>query len=262
MTDLSSFLSVQGLAYRAQNGETLLQDVSFTFGKGATLAIAGPNGAGKTTLLNLLSGVEEATTGAVQIAGEDLRHLSPSQKARKIAVVSQQSAPDGRLALRDYVALGQMPIWADHSAASHAEALTRILSMTRLTHLAGKPMNCISGGERQRAHIARALAQKPQLLLLDEPTNHLDPDAKGRMLSLVAALGITVVMIVHDLVMIPEFASHVALMRDTRITAFGPVADVLTPGAVRDTFGVDYLLLPHDGRQIPALDIRKTEIQP
>ena len=118
----------------------------------------------------------------------------------------------------------------------------------------------VSGGELQRAFIARALAQRPRLLFLDEPTNHLDPDAKGRLLSLIAALGITVVMVVHDLVMIPEFATHVALMKDAHLTAFGTVSNVLTPQSVRETFGVDYLLLPHAGRYIPTLDIRKTEI--
>ncbi|MEO0372619.1 MAG: ABC transporter ATP-binding protein, partial [Pseudomonadota bacterium] len=161
--------------------------------------------------------------------------------------------------LRDYVALGQMPIRAEASADDHATALDHILDITRLTDIASKPLGQVSGGERQRAHIARALAQKPQLLFLDEPTNHLDPDAKGRMLSLVAALGITVVMVVHDLVMIPEFASHAALIKDAKLTAFGSASDVLTPQSVQETFGVTYLLLPHNGRQIPALDIQKTQ---
>ena len=256
----AAFLSVRDLGFHAAGGKALLQGISFDLEKGATLAIAGPNGAGKTTLLNLLSGMEEITTGDVHIGGQAMRSLRPDQRARQIAVVSQHSFPDDRLRLRDYVALGQMPIWVDYSGAEHAEALDRVLSLPRLTDRADSPMGHLSGGERQRAHIARALVQRPQLLFLDEPTNHLDPDAKGRMLSLIAGLGITVVMIMHDLVMIPEFASHVALMKDTRMTAFGPVADVQTRQAVKDTFGVDYLVLPHEGRQIPALDIRKTNI--
>jgi iron complex transport system ATP-binding protein len=153
-----------------------------------------------------------------------------------------------------------MPIWSAHSLQEHATALSEVLSVTGLSALSEKPLRTLSGGEKQRAHIARALAQRPKLLFLDEPTNHLDPDAKGRMLSLIAGLGITVVMIVHDLVMIPEFASHVALMNNARLTAFGETKDVLTPEAVRNTFGVEYLLLPHEGRQIPALDIRKTKV--
>lgn len=254
------FLIARDLEYYALNGDVLLQGVSFELSEGAILAIAGPNGAGKTTLLNLLCGAVDLALGDVLIRGRSLRQMSASERARMIAVVSQQEYPDGRLSLRDYVALGQIPIRADRSAEDHAADLSRILDLTGLTTLADKKMAVLSGGERQRAHIARALAQNPSLLFLDEPTNHLDPDAKGRMLSLVAELGITVVMIVHDLVMIPEFATHVALMKSTRLTGFGPVAEVLTSDRVRDTFGVDYLCLPHEGRMIPALDIRRTSI--
>ncbi len=254
------FLAAQNLGYYALNGDVLLQDVSFELAEGAILAIAGPNGAGKTTLLNLLCGVEPLALGDVLLGGRSLRVFSATERARKIAAVSQQESPDGRLMLRDYVALGQIPIRADRSGEHHAADLERILEMTRLSALANKRMATLSGGERQRAHIARALAQTPRLLFLDEPTNHLDPDAKGRMLSLVAELGITVVMIMHDLVMIPEFATHVALMKSTRMTGFGPVNDVLTPENVRDTFGVDYLCLSHKGRSIPTLDIRKTKV--
>lgn len=257
---VAPFLTIRDLSYCTACGQVLLRNLSFALERGSVLAIAGPNGAGKTTLLNLMSGLEVGTAGDVEIAGHSLTSMRPDERARKIAVVSQQSSPDKRLPLRDYVALGQMPIWAEYASSDHAVELKRILVVTRLTHLADRPIGQLSGGERQRAHIARALAQKPTLLFLDEPTNHLDPDAKGRMLSLIAALGITVAMVVHDLVMIPEFASHVALMKDGRLTAFGAAADVLTPEAVRETFGVDYLLLPYKDRHIPALDIRKTKI--
>lgn len=255
-----SFLVVEDLEYYALNGDVLLQDVSFSVDEGSILAIAGPNGAGKTTLLNLLCGIERLVLGDVRVRNQSLRTLSAHERARTIAVVGQQEMPDGRLRLRDYVALGQIPIKADRSPVEHKEDLDRVLATTGLLHLAGKPISQLSGGERQRAHIARALAQNPSLLFLDEPTNHLDPDAKGHMLSLVAELGVTVVMIVHDLVMIPEFATHVALMKSTRLTGFGPVSDVLTPDRVRETFGVDYLCFQHEGRMIPALDIRKRKL--
>jgi len=261
MTDTQPFLSVRNLSYFARNGDALVTGVSFELDRGATLAIAGPNGAGKSTLLHLLSGIEPLTTGDVLVGGRSLRKMSAAERARVIAVVSQQSTPEGRLLLKDYVALGQMPLVSGKGSRQMADALARILDLTGLSAKVHKPMAQLSGGERQRAHIARALAQEPSLLFLDEPTNHLDPDAKGRVLSLVAALGVTVVMVVHDLVMIPEFATHAALMKDTRLTAFGPADEVLTPESVQTTFGVDYLRLPYRGRLIPALDIRKSDIQ-
>lgn len=123
---MSDFLCVENLEYFALNGDHLLKGVSFDLPRRARLAIAGPNGAGKTTLLNLLSGVEGIALGEVTIDGESLRKMPPGQRARQIALVSQHSGVDGRLKLRDYVALGQMPIWADHSAADHGEAMARI----------------------------------------------------------------------------------------------------------------------------------------
>ena len=175
----SPFLVARDLGYRAQNGDVLLQGASFELDGGAILAIAGPNGAGKTTLLNLLCGVEKVVLGDVRVKGRSLKQMSDKERARTIAVVSQQELPDGRLQLRDYVALGQIPIWADHSEEQHAVELARILDLTGLGALADKRVGVLSGGERQRAHIARAFAQNPSLLFLDEPTNHLDPDAKG-----------------------------------------------------------------------------------
>ncbi|MEM9732258.1 MAG: ABC transporter ATP-binding protein [Pseudomonadota bacterium] len=254
----ASPITARGLSYRTPGGQVLLEDVSFDLAQGAILAIAGPNGAGKTTLLNLLTGLLPITIGSVSIAGHDLAQMDAASRARMMAVVSQQSVPDARLSMRDYVALGQLPLLHRKSAKQHQAALETVLETMGLTALAHKTIGHLSGGERQRAHIARALAQEPHILFLDEPTNHLDPDAKGRVLSLVTAQNITVVMVIHDLVMIPEFASHVALVKGGRLSAFGPVAQVQTTQSIHDTFGVDYRVFHHGERAIPALDIRKT----
>ena len=265
MTGDAPFVAVRNLSHRASGGQLLLDDVSFDVDRGSVLAIAGPNGAGKTTLINLMAGLQAATSGEISIEGRILGDLTPLQRARRIALVGQQTMPDGRLSVRDYVALGQLPLLARNAVSEHADHLESTLAMTGLADHAHMPMGQVSGGERQRAHIARALVQKPQLLILDEPTNHLDPDGKGRVLSLVTSLGITVVMVLHDLVMIPEFATHVALMKNARLAAFGTVADIQTPALVQDVFGVEYrLFADSDGasstaRFIPALDIRKAE---
>ncbi len=255
---MSVALSVRDVSSVASSGAILLQDASFELEQEAILAIAGPNGAGKTTLMNMLCGINTPTSGEIRINDRPLSAMPAAERARQIAVVGQQDMPDGRLTLREYVTLGQIPIQSDRSAAAHAKALDRTLDVTALTSLADKKMAVLSGGERQRAHIARALAQEPAILFLDEPTNHLDPDAKGRVLSLVTGLGITVIMVLHDLVLIPEFATHVALLKDTRLTGFGPASDILTPNNVRDTFGVPYLQFQHEDRTVAALDIRNT----
>ncbi|MEM6757869.1 MAG: ABC transporter ATP-binding protein [Pseudomonadota bacterium] len=259
---MSVVLDVRDVTRIAPSGATLLQGASFQLDAGCILAIAGPNGAGKTTLLNVLCGIDQPTDGEVLLEGRSLRQMSAAERARHVAVVGQQDLPDGRLTLRDYVRLGQIPILSERSAAGHAAALERTLDIAGLTGLADQKMAVLSGGERQRSHIARALAQTPKLLFLDEPTNHLDPEAKGKMLSLIAGLGITVIMVLHDLVLIPEFATHAALIKDTRLISFGPAPDVLTPERVQDTFGVPYLQFQHADRVIAALDVRNTSTPP
>ena len=254
-----SFLVAEELRYDAANGAALVQDVSFSVDEGTTLAIAGPNGAGKTTLLRLLSGSATPTGGDVLIFGRSLKQISARERARMIAVVSQQELPDGRFFLRDYVALGQIPIQADRSSQAHAEDLKRILRITSLTDLAEKRMAVLSGGERQRAHIARALAQNPSLLFLDEPTNHLDPDAKGPH------------AVTGDRTGHHRGNDRPRPCDDPRVChPCGPdehspadrlwprVNEVLTPDHVSRTCSEStYLRFAHRGRLIPALDIRR-----
>lgn len=256
----SHFFKAQNLWYATPDGEMLLHPLSIALEEKQILAITGPNGAGKTTLMNLLCGALHSKSTDVSLNGKKLNDLSAMERAQMIAVVRQQETPDGRLSLRDYVALGQIPIKHPSSPEERRAELDRIMTLTSISDKADNPMAVLSGGERQRAHLARAMAQKPLCLFLDEPTNHLDPDAKGQMLSLITSLGITVVMVIHDLVMIPEFATYVAMIKSAQLVDFGPVDQVMTPAKVHETFGVDYLHFQSEGRTVPALNIKKTDI--
>jgi iron complex transport system ATP-binding protein len=131
------------------------------------------------------------------------------------------------------------------------------MALCGLNDLADRRIGGLSGGERQRAKLARAICQQPQLLVLDEPTNHLDPNARGALLGLVASLGITVVAALHDLTLIDAFASHVALVRNGRLEAYGHPEDVLSLSNIRRVFDVGFHRLPHpsEDRHLTALDI-------
>ena len=144
---MSSVLTVPNVSCAASNGTVLLEDASFELEEGAILVIAGPNGAGKTTLLNVLCGINSPTSGAVLIGERPLSAMPAAERARQFAVVGQQDMPDGRLTLREYVTLGQIPIQSERSATDHAEALARTLDVTGLTTLADKKMAVLSGGE-------------------------------------------------------------------------------------------------------------------
>ena len=255
---LAPMLEARSLTYDARDGSRLIDAVSLSLHSGDVLAIVGPNGAGKSTLLNLLSGLIKPTSGSILVEETPLNTLAPLERARRLAVVSQLEQPDTRLSVEQYVALGRLPWQGAVDDATHQAAVDQALLLTTTTALRYVPISQLSGGERQRMHIARALAQEPQLLLLDEPTNHLDPDAKGKMLSLIAGRGITVIAVVHDLALVPEFASHLAILDQARLRAVGPVADVLQPAIIREVFGVDLIRLPHpqETRTLSIIDIR------
>lgn len=254
---MKSILSGQGLTYETRSGDRLLGGVSLDVEPGDRLAIIGPNGAGKTTLLRMLAGTLRPTSGTVSLFGEPLAAMRPVERARRVAVVGQTDQPDHRIPVRDYVALGRIPHTARRPGAEEAAIIRDAIERTELLPLGGREMGSLSGGERQRAQIARALAQEPRILFLDEPTNHLDPRARGGLLALVANLGLTIVAVLHDLHLVPGFATRVAVLRQGALVACGPVEETLDRHVVRDVFGIDLLRLPHphEDRQLTVFDI-------
>lgn len=250
-------LDLNRLSYRTSDGATLLSDVTLHLHKGEVLAVVGLNGAGKSTLIRLLAGLIAPTTGTIALHGQAYASLTNGERARQIAYVGQHDDADGRLPLRDYVALGMLPHRAVLSAADITGRVDDALHQVDMEAKAAARLDQLSGGERQRAKFARAICQAPSLLLLDEPTNHLDPAAKGMILTAARKLGITVVSALHDLTLIEPFAHHVAVLREGRLAAFGHPADILQSDTVHATFGVSLYRLDHprEKRILSALDI-------
>lgn len=250
-------LELQDVAYRVPGAGILVDELSLHVHDGEILVIAGPNGAGKSTLIRMIAGLNAPSSGELLLGGRPYSRIGITERARSIAYVGQSDDTDGRLTVSQYVALGNLPHRRASGARAALEATGSALALAGLEALGGRRMGDISGGERQRAKIARAVCQKPAILVLDEPTNHLDPSARGELLSLVSGLGITVVAALHDLTLIESFASHVALLRGGALVAYGHPAEVLTTGQVRDVFSVDMHRLPHptQPRHISVLDI-------
>ncbi len=258
-------LEADALSYRAGGRHPLVEGVGFSVRKGDIVAIAGPNGAGKSTLLRMLAGLLAPSAGTVRLFDRPIDRYTAADRARRIAVVGQRDEPDPRLSVADYTALGRIPHGVAAARDMHQRVIADSLASVGLTGKEDARLGLLSGGELQRAAIARALAQEPDLLFLDEPTNHLDPAAKGALLSVVAARRITTVCVLHDLALIPKIAGHTLLMSDARAVAFGPTHEVLTPDRVRKVFGVEFLHLPHpnEDRRVSVLDIPvSTDFQP
>ncbi|MEO1776835.1 MAG: ABC transporter ATP-binding protein [Pseudomonadota bacterium] len=244
------------VSYRARRGAALVRDASLDVEAGERVAIIGPNGAGKTTLLRIIAGQLRPTAGRVMLDGLDIAKLGRQARARRVAVMAQSDRPDLRLRGIDYVALGRLPYATRTTAQQHQEMVMRALEAARALSFADRPLSALSGGERQRLMLARALAQQPAVLLLDEPTNNLDPRARLDLLSIVADLGITVIAVLHDLALAPDFADRVAVMAAGRIVLTGPPQQALSTEVVRDVFDLQVFPLSHprDGRPLFVFD--------
>ncbi|AZF48666.1 ABC transporter ATP-binding protein [Pseudomonas sp. R2-7-07] len=250
-----SVLSCSGLGFKVREAE-LLCDIHLEVAAGETLGIVGPNGSGKSTLLKLLAGLRTPASGEVRLGDKRLGDLSRRAIAQHVAVVEQQADTDDAIRVFDAVALGRTPWlsalspWSSEDAAIVRQALHDVDA----THLSHRAWRSLSGGERQRVHIARALAQRPQILLLDEPTNHLDIQHQLTILKGVQALPVTTLIALHDLNQALT-CDRLAVLDHGRLVALGKPLEVLTPQRLQATFGVQahYLTDPFDGAQILRL---------
>lgn len=260
VSQTNAALTLDRLTYIATNSGNavpLVSDISLAVQSSEIVAIVGPNGAGKTTLVRMIAGLLAPTAGEIRLKGQALNSLSHAERARHIAYVGQSEEPDGRLLVNQYVSLGSLPYHRFLAATSPSDRTTQALNAVGLEALAKRRMSQLSGGERQKAKIARALCQEPSLIILDEPTNHLDPFARGELLSLIASMGICVIAALHDLTLIDAFADKVAVISQSHLAAFGTPQDVLTNDRMLDVFRVDMHRFDHptEPRSVPALDI-------
>ncbi|MFJ4434129.1 ABC transporter ATP-binding protein [Pseudomonas sp. NPDC089395] len=242
-------LACQGLSFQLA-GNLVLRDIDLSVVPGETLGIVGPNGSGKSSLLKLLAGLRTPHSGSVHLLGEPIARLPRRRIAQALALVEQQADTLDAIRVFDAVALGRTP-WLSALATFSREdraIVEQALADLDATHLRTRLWGSLSGGERQRVHIARALAQQPQVLLLDEPTNHLDIQHQLSLLHRVQALPVTTLVALHDLNQALT-CDRVAVLDQGRLVALGRPLDVLTPERLLSTFGVHghYLTDPFDG---------------
>ncbi|MGO4196158.1 ABC transporter ATP-binding protein [Rhizobium sp. YAF28] len=232
-------ISVDKVTYAAGN-TIIVNGISISVERGKVLGLLGPNGSGKSSLLRLICRLRQVKSGIIRLGDDDVSGLSRAALARRIAFVEQQSTTDTQLTVRDIVRLGRTPhrglisSWEPDDDAAVAEALARV----DMTARSGQLWQTLSGGERQRVHIARALAQTPSELLLDEPTNHLDIQHQLDILALVARLGLTSIIALHDLNLAAMFCDHLAVLQKGEVVAAGTPEEVLTEALIARVFGV------------------------
>lgn len=234
-------LAVENLSCRYRGGPMVLRQVSFTVERGRFLAVLGNNGAGKSTMLKCLNRLLPPAAGTVRLDGGDLARLSGRELARRMAFVAQ-NVPSAQMTVHDTVMLGRRPYmrWgfteADHQIVHGA------MDRLGVSHLRGRFLNRLSGGERQKVMLARALAQQPEVLLLDEPTSSLDIQNQYQVLETVREIcgesGITAIVVIHDLNLALRFCDRFLLLREGGVYRCGG-REVLDRQALKDVYRVD-----------------------
>jgi iron complex transport system ATP-binding protein len=226
-------------------GVPVLHGVSIEVVAGEMLAIVGPNGAGKSTLLKVLAGSIEPAAGTVELFGRSLSSIDRRELARTVASVSQENAVAFRFTVMEIVLMGRAPhLGAFRFESPHdLEIASSALERFDLRDLAARHIQELSGGERKRVFLARALAQEPKIALLDEPTAFLDlkhvAEIFARFRELCAQRGMTVVATLHDLNAAALYADRVLLLAEGRALACGTPAEVLTADNLRRVYETD-----------------------
>ncbi|MFE2373145.1 ABC transporter ATP-binding protein [Streptomyces sp. NPDC059398] len=239
MSTAPAALTAEAIGYEA-GGRALLDGVSLDARPGETVGLVGPNGSGKTTFLRCVYGALRPASGRILLDGGDAAGLGVKERARRIAVVPQDSPGSFGLTVREVVAMGRSPhkrFW-EQDGAEDAERIDAALDRVGAGPYAGRRFDELSGGERQRALIARALVQEPGLLALDEPTNHLDIRYQLEILALARSLGTTNLLVLHDLNLAAAYCDRLFVLSGGRLVASGAPDDVLTEEMLDEVYGV------------------------
>ncbi len=240
-----------------------LRDISLTVKEGEILGILGPNGAGKTTLLKCLLRTVTPRDGDIELLGKSISEYDPVELARKVSYVPQETGMPFPFSVFEVVVMGRYPHCAPltFESASERELVHKILRRTHTEEFADRLFNELSGGEKQRVLLARAIAQDAPLMLLDEPTSNLDIKHMTILLRLLIErreeTGMTLIFVTHDLNLATAFADRVALIKQGEIKATGSPSEVLTPARIQSIYDTEVSIVkdPETSVQYFALNL-------
>ena len=250
----NSVLSVTDLSWHL-NGTAILSAIDFSLAEGKMLGIIGPNGAGKSSLLRCLYRFIKPTTGCIHLFGDEINTLSAKAFARQIAVVLQDTPHHFEMTTAQLIGLGLTPHKSafDFSSRGDREVIAQALAKVGLQDKSNQAFESLSGGEKQRALIARAIVQRPKLLILDEPTNHLDIRYQIQTLELLRSLKITVITSIHDLNLASALCDELLLLNNGSCVAKGSPKQVLTEQRIAEVFDVCCEIKPHPQHGNPLI---------
>lgn len=233
-------LQVKNLEFSIDKKE-ILKDISFEIPKGSFVGIIGPNGSGKSTILKNIYRLYKPDSGQILLDNKNLLNMKDKDCAKEVAVLAQESNSQFDFTVEQIVKMGRYPyksVFEDYSKKD-LDMVTDMLKRVGLEDYVGRSFSKLSGGEKQRTLIARALVQDTEFLILDEPTNHLDIGYQIQLMDLVKSLNITTLSAIHDMNMASMYCDYLIVMKDGKIKNCGSVKEVITEEMLKEIFGVN-----------------------
>jgi len=255
-------IEVNSISFRYHE-DWVLQDVSFQVEKGEFVGVIGPNGSGKTTLLKILYRLLSPQKGEILFELVPMRKMDRNDIAKRIAVVAQETQLLFPFSVLETVLMGRSP-YLGHlmfESEKDLEIAKKAMEWTKVFPFSERPMDELSGGERKRVFIARALAQEPEVILLDEPTANLDIHHQIDFLDLILTLnrerGLTIIMASHDMNIASEFCDRLILLQDGRIYKMGTPDEVITQENIESVYGCEVRIDQNPVSGMPRINLSK-----
>jgi iron complex transport system ATP-binding protein len=258
-------IDVRSVSFRYRE-DWVLQDISFEVKRGEFVGVIGPNGSGKTTLLKILYRLLSPQQGEVLYGGEPLKRMSRTEIARRIAVVTQEAYSLFPFRVTEIVLMGRSPYLGLQVFEGERDLAIakKAMEWTEILPLAERSIDELSGGERKRVFIAKALAQEPEVILLDEPTANLDIHHQIEFLDLILGLnrekGLTILMATHDINLASEFCDRLILLRQGGIFKTGLPEEVITEENMGQVYGCEVWVGKHPVSGMPRVSLLKTSL--
>ncbi|XTR37016.1 ABC transporter ATP-binding protein [Paraclostridium tenue] len=233
-------LQVKNLKFSIDKKD-ILKDISFDIPKGSFVGIIGPNGSGKSTILKNIYRLYKPDSGKLILDNKDLSTMKDKDCAKEIAVLAQESNSQFDFTVEQIVKMGRYPyksVFEDYSKKD-IDMVNNMLKRVGLDDYSNRSFSKLSGGEKQRTLIARALVQDTDFLILDEPTNHLDIGYQIQLMDLVKSLNITTLSAIHDMNIASMYCDYLIVMKDGKIRKCGSVEEVITSDMLKEIFGVN-----------------------
>ena len=243
-------LKVEKLTYDI-GGTRILKDITFDVEENTFVGVIGPNGSGKSTMLKSIYGVNKPSGGNIYFEGEDLLKISSKDRAKKIAVLAQESGGQFDFSVQQVVEMGRYPHknTLENYSKHDLEIVDRVLREMKLDNYRERSFNTLSGGEKQRVLIARLLVQESKFIILDEPTNHLDIGHQIEIMNIIKKMGVTVLSAIHDMNMAAIYCDKLVIMKNGEVVTQGSVEETLTSEMLKNLFNVDAEIHDLKGRK-------------